>query len=553
MKKKVALVLHAHYPYYGTYDMEDSETNTGKVGERWLFEGIAECYFPLVWALKEMEEKKLPFFLTMSFTPILMEQLRSADSQNRFSEYLQERILTSRGDAKDERFQDMALDYANHYERVLRDFDMLRNEGRTVLDEFKELALRGRIQLIVGGAVHAYAPLLRCYNDMASQVFQVVHAKKYFRDVFGFDSEGFWIPECGYEPGYERFLEYAGFKYAILDPKALKTKTESADTRKIYRFPLSTVKFGAIDWDCNKKLWGPTADSYAPSGIYREFFKWHKGSGNKYWKITDVSVGLSDKKIYEPDKIEEKLYFDAEDYVRFAAKRFEDKDDPILLATDAELFGHWWHEGPRFLSKLAEQACKGGLDFVPLREVFDNAESDELNPQKSSWGRLADDMEWINKNLNEFIYNITYRSNLFKGMCDGSKRTELTVDYKKVLQQMAVELLCLHTSCWFFELSNKRQSGYGKYRIEKHLANFDYLYSAFSGLVKIDNSKLEEMSKAMSFFNDADLTKIHDIQDFVGFALKKSETEDQLEKVLRDTKDKFLADRQAELVKLGDK
>ena len=62
---------------------------------------------------------------------------------------------------------------------------------------------------------------------------------------------------------------------------------------------------------------------------------------------------------------------------------------PLLVAPfDAELFGHWWFEGPAFLGQLFQQAPHEGVAFARLRDVLNSVGQLQLcDPCPSSWGQ----------------------------------------------------------------------------------------------------------------------------------------------------------------------
>ena len=57
---------------------------------------------------------------------------------------------------------------------------------------------------------------------------------------------------------------------------------------------------------------------------------------------------------------------------------------------DAELFGHWWFEGPAFLSQLFQQAPQEGVSFTRLRDVLDSVGQLQLcDPAPPAGGKAA--------------------------------------------------------------------------------------------------------------------------------------------------------------------
>src|SRR3954469_22437245 len=88
---ELALVLHTHMPYVEGF-------GTWPHGEEWLFEAMATSYLPLA----EVLEQEPP--VTVSVTPVLADQLQSADVAERFPAFLRGvRRVTHRLDAEEAR------------------------------------------------------------------------------------------------------------------------------------------------------------------------------------------------------------------------------------------------------------------------------------------------------------------------------------------------------------------------------------------------------------------------------------------------------------------
>ena len=83
IKGYVNFVLHAHLPYVHHPESENY------LEEEWLFEAISETYIPLLINFKKLEEEKVDFRLTMTWTPPLLNMLDSELLQKRYIKYLE--------------------------------------------------------------------------------------------------------------------------------------------------------------------------------------------------------------------------------------------------------------------------------------------------------------------------------------------------------------------------------------------------------------------------------------------------------------------------------
>lgn len=115
-------VLHSHLPYCRL-------AGRWPHGEEWIHEAAAETYIPLLNALYDLREEKVPFKLTIGITPILTEQLADPLIIEHFEEYLEERIAAANKDI--ERFSS---------EEMTKARDEARRIARRAIAEAEEAA-----------------------------------------------------------------------------------------------------------------------------------------------------------------------------------------------------------------------------------------------------------------------------------------------------------------------------------------------------------------------------------------------------------------------------
>ncbi|MGH2625484.1 MAG: DUF1957 domain-containing protein, partial [Anaerolineales bacterium] len=150
-------VLHSHLPYA-------RQAGRWPHGEEWLHEAAAETYLPLLRALEDLSAAGSPIRVTLSLTPILLEQLADADVQRNFLAYLDEKIGAASADvsrfekAGDPHFGGLASFYLGRYREARRDF--VDRYGGNLVPAFRRLQDRGVIEVITCAATHGYLPLL---------------------------------------------------------------------------------------------------------------------------------------------------------------------------------------------------------------------------------------------------------------------------------------------------------------------------------------------------------------------------------------------------------
>ena len=126
--------------------------------------------------------------------------------------------------------------------------------------------------------------------------------------------------------------------------------------------------------------------------------------GLKLNKVTDQSISLEKKHIYDPLLADKTVKIHAKHYLSVRKEQLEKlskaiTQHPLLIAPfDAELFGHWWFEGPIFLAEIFKQAEEENIKFTKLNDVLENTSKIQLcEPCPSSWGQGGFHNYWLNE------------------------------------------------------------------------------------------------------------------------------------------------------------
>ncbi len=501
--KSFSLVLHSHIPYVLAH-------GSWPHGMDWLYEAAAETYMPLLDVFERLAGEGIPPRANVSFTPVLMEQLKDPAFVQGFEEYLTMKIaIAVRDRSTFEATGNAALRpltdfWESWYRRLLDDF-----RGRyhgDIIDAFRSLQDRGQIEVLTSGATHGYFPLLARDESVSHQVRQGRHI---YRKYFGRDPRGFWIPECAYRPGYiwknpfgdgepydrlgvDEILKQEGLGYFFVDSHLLKggeakgvyidrfpglkllwEKFRSAykpadelpnDAYSAYLAHPSLVPFFARDDISGSQVWSRHM-GYPGEGAYLEFHKKHFPGGMRYWRITSSDADLGLKEPYDPAAVGDKLEGHAAHFVSVLEATLQGRASGSIVALyDTELFGHWWFEGPEWLyhviKKLADSAIEpmtagGSLDRMTPKTV--------ISLPEGSWGKggfhwiwLNDDTAWIWKK----IYRIEAAAAALEprlGQLD-----------KRVLKQFYREKFLLESSDWPFLISTWSARDYAENRAAEH-------------------------------------------------------------------------------------
>lgn len=514
----LAIVLHAHLPFIRHPEKVES------LEERWLFETITECYIPLLDVVEKLYEDAIDFRLTVSLSPPLITMLSDPLLMDRYAKYLDSMIELGlkeiRRTAASPEFQSLAWFYLKRLQ-FTRDV-FLHKYQCNILRGFKNIHNKGKVELITSAATHGYLPLMRTDEAKRAQVSTGVNT---FTRCFGFSPDGFWLPECGYSPGVEKFLAECGLQYFFVDTHGLLY----ANPRPRYGVyaPVSCKNKVAVfgrDPESSRQVWDRHA-GYPGDYSYREFYRdiaydldfeylkaYLPGSGIrvdtgfKYYRITGQN---SRKEPYVPEVALGKAAGHADNFVfnrrrqaRYYASRMDRK--PMIIAPyDAELFGHWWFEGPQWLNFLCRKIHEQDeiRMITPSGYLAEYPESQAVEMTMSSWGEEGYNLVWLNP-ANDWVYEYLHQAEV--KMRD---YTDLYADAggveKRALNQAARELLLAQSSDWCFIMRMGTVVQYAEERLKSHLANFNLLADQAAG-GQINEVLLSGMEQSINIFPDLD-------------------------------------------------
>ena len=488
----LALVLHAHLPYVRHPEHVDS------LEENWLFEAITETYIPLFLVLEDLLRDEVDFRLTFSVTPTLALMLGDPFLQSRYLRRLESQMELAEKEVARTRtepqFQPLARMYRSLFARVHEAF--VDRYGSNLLNAFRRFQELGKVELIASAATHGYLPLL-AVNESAVRTQIRVGAESY-RQVFGRRPNGFWLPECGYVPGLDELLAGQGIRYTILETHGITR----ADQRPRYGVhaplycPSGVAVFGR-DPDSSRQVWS-SIDGYPGDFDYREFYRdigydldadyikpyihpdgIRIDTGIKYHRITGKD---NYKEPYVPEWAERKAESHAGHFLGERVRQIErlsgmmDRKPLVVAPYDAELFGHWWFEGPRWLDYLIRKAAldQGTVRLVTLTEYLDEYPVNQTaTPCMSSWGDKGFSEVWLNQR-NQWIYPHLHQAaeDLEELAAAHPGDAGLTA---RALDQGARELLLAQASDWAFMINSGTMEGYASSRTKSHLLRFQRL------------------------------------------------------------------------------
>lgn len=515
----LALVLHAHLPWVRHPE------HPHFLEEDWLYEAITETYIPLLQMMDDLERSDVPFALTMSLTPPLCEMLSDTLLLGRYRERLDALVTLAGALAVRHRgtFHEAAAEAALHtLERVRHTF--VDVYGMRLLEGFRRHQDRGHLSIVTCGATHGLLALTATYEARRAQV---AAARQNYRKHFGRDPVGIWLGECAYQEGLDEILAAEGIRLVFLETHGV-TYGEPRPKFGHYRPIISDagVACFARDPASARQVWSAD-EGYPGDPLYREFYRdagWdaplellrpilgdgpRKNVGVKLARITG-KVPLHEKEAYVPAWAAERAKVHARHFLAARVAQAEQVRgeigvEPLLVAPyDAELFGHWWYEGPQFLEALFRAAThEPALRFTtPERWLSENPVAQRVTPAPSSWGDRGYWDVWLNGD-NAWIYRHLFRAE--ERMIELATRfgDDVSPLTARALSQAGRELLLAQSSDWAFIISMKTTVPYAVKRTRLHLANLDGLYhELLEG--KVDEARLAELEQRSPIFAELD-------------------------------------------------
>jgi len=541
MQGYLSLILHAHLPFVRHPEHERF------LEENWLFEAITESYIPLLQMLQRWQRDGIVARLTLSLTPTLCAMLQDRLLQSRYARYLDELIELAEKETHrtlwEKSFHELALLY---HERFRANREFYQACGGDLIAGFRKLQDNGQVEIIMSAATHALLPLLA--NHLPSVRAQILVGRDVYRSCFGREPRGIWLPECAYTEAVEKVVREANLRWFLLETHSLL----HARPRPRYGAfapvltPRGLAAF-ARDPESAKQVWS-RQEGYPGDPRYRDFYRdigfdldldylrpylaapdRRAFTGIKYYRITGTRP---DKGVYGPAAARQAADEHAGHFLAARMSQIQGLrqtlDRPPLLVTpyDAELFGHWWYEGPEFLDLFVRKAYYDQKLFTlisPEDYLCRHPTNQVATPAPSSWGEegywhvwLNEESQWIYPHLQVAQERMTELARRFGGSAGVSSVGSLSLSpaaassaglprplLDRALKQAGRELLLAQASDWPFILRTGTSPDYARQRVKLHLLRFTRLYEQLTA-ASLNESWLATVESADNLFPDLD-------------------------------------------------
>ena len=491
--------------------------------------------FDLLTRLPEVSQKAR---VALSISPTLLEMLGDELLSTRLMEHIthltdmaEAECERTRGDPQMAPLARMYLERFGRAKKVLAD-----TYNGSLMAPLRELVGSDQVELLTTSATHAFLPNLAPTPNAVLDQIRI--GPGCFKEHLGFRPKGFWLPDCGYYEGLDAIMSQEGISHTFLSSRGFlhSRPRPSYGLYRPVRTPSGLVAFGR-ERELSLRVWSAHS-GYPAHPVYRDFYRdagfdvdaphirdfveaiapgGHTYTGFKYHSITGLTVH---KKPYRPEAASKQAQMDARHFAdTLAARSQEIKSEAgfsplFVLPFDAELFGHWWSEGPDFLEHFIKETCSNPeLEMsLPSELAAQSDKLQEVSPSLSSWGEGGYGHAWSDSKaggeaLAEMLA-ASARSEALSAKKTYSPDTSDTAENQAMalaISQAKRELLLLQASDWGFLSHKETAVSYSRQRIKEHAGNLRAIYGMIeSG--NIDESLLDEMKGRAPIFSGGSRT-----------------------------------------------
>jgi 1,4-alpha-glucan branching enzyme len=353
---------------------------------------------------------------------------------------------------------------------------------------------------------------------------------KAFAAQTGRTATGMWLPECAYDPRFDEVLAEEGVRFTIVEEHGL-THAHPRPPGGAHA-PIASpsgVAFFGRDLASGRQVWS-RHEGYPGDPWYREFYRdigfdlpedellgevgpfgTRVGTGIKYHRITGPDVPLAEKDVYDPTHARERSWAHAAHFVherrahlRRLSPSFPSAPPIIVAPYDAELFGHWWFEGPWFLEgvfrHLALEAVARDVEPITLGSFLRrHPHMARATPAASTWGAEGHRAVWTDPRNAHLWRHVHHGGRALVAAIDrfGDREDAST---RAALRQAVVELLLLQASDWPFILRMQTAEQYAETRVREHAAALDALLAMLTN-ARVDDGAIRELAARDDFLD----------------------------------------------------
>jgi 1,4-alpha-glucan branching enzyme len=224
---------------------------------------------------------------------------------------------------------------------------------------------------------------------------------------------------------------------------------------------------------------------------------------------------MGDKEPYYPQEAAARTQGHASHFVHLVhdalKSALNDAVPPILSSPfDAELFGHWWFEGPLWLEAVARTLHEypAGIELISCSKYLERyPRAGFIAMHEGSWGAEGNNQVWLNPETS-WTYTHIYPAEIYtREVCTQGKWRESKLGIE-IVQQLCRELMLLESSDWQFLITTGAARDYAELRFLTHNEQFLELksiwqaYETDGGLNEHQAARLEAINLRDGIFPD---------------------------------------------------
>jgi 1,4-alpha-glucan branching enzyme len=459
------------------------------------------------------------------------------------------------------------------FAQALGDFNAL---GHDIIRRFRHFHEAGLIDIVTSAATHGYLPLLGTDESVRAQVRTAVqthqrhigsHPRGIWSPECGYRPAGPWnypvadlgttAPHAGFDRiGIEQAFSESGIEFFYVDTHLIEQARHNPSPSQLPDGQASPVVNLPRDKQTVAMTQGPHRSLYQPYYVdgtygsefnrqypvtvfprdprtgfqvwsgdtgypgdpnYLDFHKKRWPGGHRYWRVTDHNIDMNGKLPYYEQAAQERVRAHAVHFVSLVADALaptlNDPIPPILCAPfDAELFGHWWFEGPQWLEAVARELHNhpSGIALTTSVDYLDQyPRAGFVTMPEGSWGAAGKNQVWMNPDTSWTYTHIYPAERFVRDVCTTDLWRTSRVG-GRIAQQLCRELLLLESSDWQFLITTGAARDYAEVRFLTHndqfneLKNFWQTLQSTGSISEDQERRLAEIQTRDSIFPDID-------------------------------------------------
>ena len=487
-----ALVLHMHLPF-----VKHPEYPTA-LEEQWLFEAITNCYAPLLDMFWRLDREKIDFRLTVSLSPPLISMLSDELLQEKYRTFLREAISLAERELDAHRGKAFQHTIEKNLERLHTAKGVFDGYGGHILNGFRDFQNLEKVEVIICAGTHPTLPFYMHYPENIRAHIQL--ACRQYERFFGRWPRGMWLPENAFTPGLDKYLAENGIRWTLVNATGMSrgnTRAYFGTARPVVTHNGLAV-FG-IDEETRSQVWSRES-GYPGDGRYKEWYRdvgydmaWEhlpdywktagvrRMTGLKYYRITSKETPPHEKQAYHPEMARQAVEEQSTQFVEHRGAQVEylkrkfNQIPIVVSAYDAELFGHWWEEGPAWIEAVMRKMCCDQARVRPVTPsefLCEHPSHQLMMPGASTWGKNSTFETWLDSR--EYQPNAWMYRHMFRAIEDmatlATQHKNAEGIEKRALNQAARETILAQASDWPFLISMGQSIRYAEVRLIRHIS-----------------------------------------------------------------------------------